>query len=567
VKRGAFLLLALLPALPLPAWVPPEYGELKNPAPHDGHRTWPEVRTAVERTLGLCGLNEDGVYNDMGPLDLNGTLTETEERTQIAVWSAMCSPMRFTGDRTGWRAATKALLESRDLKNVSQDVVGHQAYPVVRKDGAMVLLKDCWGLNCSMKVATFYNPTDAAVDLTLGFRDAELGGKVSVSDILDGTPGCTKEGSMTVNVPAHGVRMYRLFGAEALMRRRYEAASARRGAHGADLQFRHVYAPRNGTYALEIAANPDAVYAVEVNGLSVRTGCRGSVTLQVSLYRADNFIRLVADGAAVPAVEAIVLTDPREMAATGTGPSGLTVGVPLRKIAWERIDDFACGNYHEVKGPVRGIVIQHPWLGQEDKEPSDWDLRRRCTEAGVLYAHTKADPRGWMNDEEIALADGVVDALIGRFGLPADVPVVSCGMSMGAQGAIVFARYSRHNVVAAAANCPPCDLVYHYSERPDLPATFKHAFGDTPDLLKRLERHSPLHLVKELPDIDWFVAQSDADKFVSKTAHGDRFAAAMKGRPRFVYEIVPGRGHVDLGPSVYAKYCDFILRTAKGEQR
>ena len=236
------------------------------------------------------------------------------------------------------------------------------------------------------------------------------------------------------------------------------------------------------------------------------------------------------------------------------------------RITWDNLDDYACGNYREVAAPVGGIVIQHPWFRQKERSPSDWNLRKLCTSAHVLYVHTKADPCGWMNDAEIAFADGVLDALIARFALPTNVPVVSCGRSMGGQGALVFARYSRHNVVAVAANCPPCDLVYHYSERPELPAALEYAFGAGADVKKRLERYSPLHLARTLPDIDYYVAQTDADKAVSKTAHGDRFAQAMKDRPRFTSEVVKGRGHTDLGPVATSNYCAFILREVMGKK-
>lgn len=297
--------LAALSSAALYAWVPPATGPKANPSPTDGKRSWAEVKAAVEKTIKLCGKNENGFYNDMGALDLNGTLTAEEERTQIAVWSALAAPMQTVGDAAKWRESTKKLLADRDLQNVDQDFVGRQAYPVARKDGAMVLLKDCWGLNCNLKVATFYNPTDAAVDLRLDFKDAEIGGEVTVNDVLDKTPSQKLTGSMTVKIPPHGAKTYRLFAKKALMRELYDIDSALQGVQGADVQFRHVYAPKCGTYGLKVLAAKDAAYDIQVNGLVVRAGCRGETTVQVPLFKADNFVRLVAQGAKPPAITAI----------------------------------------------------------------------------------------------------------------------------------------------------------------------------------------------------------------------------------------------------------------------
>lgn len=305
MKHFAMLVLTLLCAASLYAWVPPARGPKTNAAPTDGQRTWAEVKAAIEKSISQTGLNDEGHYNDMGVLDLNGTLTEEEERTQIVLWSALCSPMLTVGDSAKWRASTRKLWENRDLENVSQDVVGHQAYPVAKQAGALALLKDCWGLNGTSKVITFYNPTEVAVDFELNFADAELGGDVSVNDVIDQAPSQKLKGSMKVLLPPHGAKVFRLFGQKALPRRRYDAFAGRAGLHGADLQFRHVYAPKFGTYRLRVLAPKDAAYGVQVNGLTVRKDCRGSVTLDVTFFRADNFVRIVSATQKVPQIEAI----------------------------------------------------------------------------------------------------------------------------------------------------------------------------------------------------------------------------------------------------------------------
>lgn len=305
MKRVVASVLTAFCAASLFGWKPPPTGTKENPSPTDGRRSWSAVTAEVARVIKLCGKNEEGFYNDMGVLDLNGTLTAEEERTQIAVWSAMSSPMLTVGDASKWRESSRKLLEDLDFRNVNQDIVGRQAYPVLRKDGAMVLLKDCWGLNCRNKVVTFYNPTDKEVVLTLPFRDAELGGKVRVVDVMDKTPERNLTGSITEKVPPHGAKLFRCFGEKALMRNLYDIDSALQGVQGGDVQFRHVYAPTTGEYLLKVDAAPNVVYDVQVNGLFVKKGCRGAAELKIPLFLSENFVRFVSPDGRVPEIKAI----------------------------------------------------------------------------------------------------------------------------------------------------------------------------------------------------------------------------------------------------------------------
>lgn len=226
------------------------------------------------------------------------------------------------------------------------------------------------------------------------------------------------------------------------------------------------------------------------------------------------------------------------------------------KVTWETLPFFCESNILALKGPVRGIVVQHHGLGfiAFSREPQpEWN--RELAEKGIAVVHPLCNPWGWMNAASVRLADRLVECLVGHYGLPDDAPVCSTGGSMGGLCALVYARYSRRNVVAAAANCPVCDLPFHYTERPDLPRTLTSAFADAPDFDAALRAHSPLHLVPEMPDIDYFVAHSTEDRAVNKARHSDRFVAAMReaGR-RIVYEVSEGTDHCELVPEVRAKY-------------
>ena len=231
------------------------------------------------------------------------------------------------------------------------------------------------------------------------------------------------------------------------------------------------------------------------------------------------------------------------------------------RITWETLSSFCHSNVADVKVPVRGIVVEHHGLGCvwfKPDEQKGW--RKDLAEKGIVIVHPHYHPWCWMNDAAVRFSDRIVDCIIEHYALEPNTKVCSKGGSMGGLGALVYARYSRKNVVAVVANCPVCDLPYHYTERPDLPRTLTTAFADAPDFDAALKAHSPIDLVPQMPDISYFVAHSTADKSVNKERHSDRFVEAMRKAGRRVeYAISEGTGHCQLTPEVQRRFDAAVL--------
>ena len=239
-----------------------------------------------------------------------------------------------------------------------------------------------------------------------------------------------------------------------------------------------------------------------------------------------------------------------------------TPGDFTSRITWQTLRQFAFSNAEDVKKPVRGIVVFHHGLGCAAFDANLQGWEEDYARHGLVALHPHASPWGWMNEVSVKLADALVDCVIAQLKLPADIPVCSAGGSMGGQGALVYARYSKHHVVSVVADCPVCDLAFHETERPDLPRTFAAAFGDQPDYDAAIRAHSPLALAAEMPDIDYFIFHSTADRAVNKAAHSDRLVDALRAAGRRVtYEISEGTGHCRLRPEVRAKYELAILNS------
>ena len=187
-------------------------------------------------------------------------------------------------------------------------------------------------------------------------------------------------------------------------------------------------------------------------------------------------------------------------------------------------------------------------------------------ERGVLYVMPYLNPWNWMNAAAVRETDEIVRAALARVGVPeGSVPVISTGGSMGGLCALVWPVYSALHPSAVVANCPVCDLVYHYGERSDLPRTLYAAFADAEGdtVGEALAARSPLHLAQagRMPRIDITIFHCEEDKAVNKQKHSDRLVEALRPMP-VAYYAVPGRGHCDLTDEMAALYNQTICRCA-----
>jgi len=229
------------------------------------------------------------------------------------------------------------------------------------------------------------------------------------------------------------------------------------------------------------------------------------------------------------------------------------------------LDKFAWMGYDCVKGPISGIVLRFPGLGSTGmkSDPDPFDLE--WGNAGALPVLAYQDPWGWMNAETQRFIDDVVEAIQKRHALGPEVPVISTGGSMGGHAALLWAMKSRHPIAACLALFPVCDIPFHYTERPDLPRTFHHAYGSYEDITEELIKHSPLHQVASMPDIPYLLIHGDKDVAVGKKAHSDKMVTAMRKRNlRVEYMERPNLGHG--GPMDYEthrKMIDFVISRLK----
>lgn len=233
-------------------------------------------------------------------------------------------------------------------------------------------------------------------------------------------------------------------------------------------------------------------------------------------------------------------------------------------ITAENLDKFAYTNENECPGPYKAVVLEFHGLGFSGMVRETPPLAQACTEQGVLYVFPYCGPWCWMNDTAVKIADAVVEAGFEKFKLPQDTPVISTGGSMGGLSALIYTRYAKRTPAACAANCPVCDLPFHFTERDDLPRTLYYAFAHYDcDFDEALKSASPLHQADKMPDVPYYIAHGDADQAVNKQRHSDRFVAKMRKGHTITYDEVPEMGHCDLKDEALKRYRAFIFGFAK----
>lgn len=231
-------------------------------------------------------------------------------------------------------------------------------------------------------------------------------------------------------------------------------------------------------------------------------------------------------------------------------------------MTWENLDSFAYTNREIIKGEIRGIVLCFiglggavTYFGSQNTEGIKWSKKN------VLYVHPYNNPWNWMNRQAIDYTDEILDVIFDHYALPESTPVISTGGSMGGESALVYTRYAKRTPKACLANCPVCDMPFHYTERRDLPRTLYSAFYNEEGTVDEvLSRYSPLHLAHSMPDVPYYIFHCTADKEVNIDAHSEKFVAAMTPAHDVTYIKVPDLGHCQLTPDMLVRWDEYIMK-------
>ncbi|MDE6510783.1 MAG: glycoside hydrolase family 27 protein, partial [Muribaculaceae bacterium] len=187
---------------------------------------WESVKDIIHQNLYLSAYATRGRFNDMDMLEVGRGMKPEEDRTHFGMWCMMSSPLLIGCDLRQIDSEAIALLTNPELIALNQDPLALQAVVAKRENGAYILVKDVDQLRGNTRAVAFYNPTDKALKMEVGFFDLDLGEEAEVRDLFERKDLGHFSGSLDTTVPAHGTRIYRVTADRRLERRLYEAEPA-----------------------------------------------------------------------------------------------------------------------------------------------------------------------------------------------------------------------------------------------------------------------------------------------------------------------------------------------------
>ena len=187
---------------------------------------WASVKGILAENLYLSAYCYDGCYNDMDMLEVGRSMSEEEDKTHFGMWCIMSSPLLIGCNMATIKERPLALLKNEELIALNQDPLGLQAYVVQHIGETYVLVKDILSLHSGTRAVALYNPSDREEEMCVSFSEVDLGGKVKVRDLFEHQDLGEMEGSLSVVVPPHATRIYKLEAEQRLNRYIYEAETA-----------------------------------------------------------------------------------------------------------------------------------------------------------------------------------------------------------------------------------------------------------------------------------------------------------------------------------------------------
>ena len=360
----------------------------------DINASWSSIKDIVQQNLYLSAYCYGGHYNDMDMLEIGRGLSKEEERTHFGLWCIMSSPLLIGCDMRKLSGSSLLLLKNKDLIALNQDDLCIQAYVVQHVGDTYVFVKDLEQLYSKTRAVALYNPSNKAADMSISFADLDLAGTVKVRDLFEQADLGEMTDQLSVTVPAHGTRIYRLDAETRLERNLYEAETAYLGKyqeifnnrtyHSAiyesndvcsgreyvgwlgndpknDLQWRNVYSDQGGDYQMTLSymSGDNRDFTLSLNGKDIKTfTCNsggyekvGTKTLTVTLQPGENTIRLYnkSSSAEMPNIDCMTLqpVDATERVVVG-------IHAP---------EDLSAAGYDGKYYTLDGRLVKHPRKG------------------------------------------------------------------------------------------------------------------------------------------------------------------------------------------------------------
>lgn len=289
----------------------------------------------IDRNAYLAPYASPGHFNDMDMLQVGRGMTPDEDRAHFSMWCMMVSPLLAGNDLGLMSDETRDILANRALIAINQDPAAIQAERVWASNGVEVWVKPLGNRLGNERTVAIFNRNEKAVSHNLDFSSVGLQKVKSVSDLWLDKSLKVLGNALDMEVPAHGIRVFKVKGGKVLVPDSYEAEYAFLnhmgaavsptivadkgffGGHGVAkvggypdnwMEFRHVYAPKAKKVKLVVAPGfvPGSSFEMTVNGVKCKFVDGGWI---VDLIAGFNVVRLSDDKQELPVLDRLQVLD------------------------------------------------------------------------------------------------------------------------------------------------------------------------------------------------------------------------------------------------------------------
>jgi len=224
---------------------------------------------------------------------------------------------------------------------------------------------------------------------------------------------------------------------------------------------------------------------------------------------------------------------------------------------------FCYLNDDKVKENPKGLIIEFRGLGAQMMF-NEYPKADVYSDHNILYMIPYLNPWNWMNEQALNEIEELINVILEKYNMNT-IKIASTGNSMGGLCALTYASYAKRIPDIVVANCPVCDLEYHYTERPDLPRTLYCAYynaNSNKDFFDTLSDYSPLRLAQRnlFPKTNYVIFHCDHDSQVNIDKHTRKWLEEMKDY-KIDFKVVKDRDHCDLDEEAQKIYQEVLLNT------
>ena len=228
------------------------------------------------------------------------------------------------------------------------------------------------------------------------------------------------------------------------------------------------------------------------------------------------------------------------------------------------LKQFCYLNDDLVKDNPIGLIIEFRGLGAQTMF-AEYPQATIYSKNNILYMIPYLNPWNWMNKQACQEVEEIIEVIKEKYQIE-ELKIASTGGSMGGLSALTYSAYAKTKPSIVVANCPVCDLEYHFHERNDLPRTLYSAFyneENNKDFFEYLNEYSPITLAGKnmLPHTKYVIFHCSNDSQVNIDKHTRILYNEMKEQYDLEFIIVKDKDHCALDSDAVKYYEKCLLDT------